>query len=170
MSFVYFIDWVSGVGKTTVVNTLKSENLEKKILFLNFDDIWVPSFEEMVEQYGSGEKWQEAMTYKWIEKILSEYQNYEIVVLEWQVNLEFIRKWFAKFSFDNYRIILVTCSEQEIYNRLNQRNQLELANENMYNWQRFLINQANEFGVDIVDTTDLSEQQVSNYFKNILQQ
>ena len=65
---------------------------------MHFDSIGVPSPEEMIKQAGSGEKWQELTTYRWIEKITVEYQGKKIVAMEGQVNLDFIKAACHKFE------------------------------------------------------------------------
>lgn len=50
----------SGVGKTTLVRAIEERGLEGVRCYY-FDSIGVPSSEEMVARFGSGEGWQEAM-------------------------------------------------------------------------------------------------------------
>ena len=156
---VYFITGASGVGKTTLVKQLKTKYGARPWAFLHFDSIGVPSLLEMKEVYGSGSEWQRASVLKWIDKITHLYDN-EKVFIEGQVDLEFIRSAFAEHQFSNYEIILMHCNEDEMCHRLTyNRGQPELFDQHMKNWLNFLKSQAEEMGIAIIDTTDLSEEE-----------
>ncbi len=62
--FIFFLSGASGVGKTTILAELKTQNRFLDCVFLHFDSINIPSVEEMIEQTGSSEKWQEFVTYQ----------------------------------------------------------------------------------------------------------
>ena len=163
---IFFLTWASGVWKTTLVSELKQKYSENKNwIFLHFDSIWVPSFEKMVEEYGSWENWQKETTFKWIDKILNEYNNENIVIFEWQVNMSFIKEWFLKHNFSGYKIILVDCNEKIMKKRLiEDRKQGELVTDDMKNWLRYLRKQAKDLGIDIIDTSELTKEEVLNFF------
>lgn len=165
---VYFLTGASGVGKTTLLDQLvKKYDSRNGWVFLHFDSIGVPSVEKMTEDYGSPAGWQEAMTYKWIDRILTEYAGKGVVILEGQVNLDFIKKGFEKHDFKNYQCALVDCDEEEMAYRLtHKRNQPELLNEDMRNWLKFLRKQAQEQGVAIIDTSHLSPEEVLASFES----
>jgi flavin-dependent dehydrogenase len=133
--------------------------------FLHFDSIGVPSVEEMKKEFGSPNGWQEAKTYKWVDKIINEHDN-EKTFLEGQVNLQFIYNAFRKNEFENYNIVLLDCTENEMAGRLIQkRKQPELLNDDMRNWLRYLRNQAKEQGVPVIDTSGLSEEEVLHKYE-----
>lgn len=165
---VYFLTGASGVGKTTLLNQLvKTYGNRSGWVFLHFDSIGVPSVEKMIEDYGSPSGWQEAMTYQWIDKILMDYADKDVVILEGQVNLDFIKKGFEKYAFKNYQSILVDCDEEEMAYRLtHKRNQPELLNQDMRNWLKFLREQAQGQGVAIIDTSHLSPEEVLASFES----
>jgi adenylate kinase family enzyme len=157
---IYFITGASGVGKTTLVSMLQEKHKEKAWSFLHFDEIGVPTESVMREEFGSPSAWQEAMTYRWIEKALSQGHS-KMVFLEGQVNLHFIRNGFEKHHFTNYKIILLDCSENVMAKRLTRdRNQPELFNANMRNWLKFLRGQAIKFGAIRIDTSLLTENEL----------
>jgi len=167
---IFFVTGASGVGKTTMILRLKEKFSQKKDwIFLHFDSIGVPSTEEMNEQYGSPSEWQKAMTFKWIEKLLSEYNEKKVIIFEGQVNLEFIKQGFAQNNFSNYKTILVHCNQQKMIERLtDKRKQPELATEDMKNWLEFLRKQAIKHGAKIIDTSEINEDEVVNQFEQIL--
>jgi len=168
--FIFFITGASGTGKTTLIGNLKNKfQKNPNWTFLHFDSIGVPSPEEMVREFGSGENWQKETTYKWIEKMIQGYQEKSFIVFEGQVNLEFIKDGFEKNNFSDYEIILVDCNEEVMEKRLNKRNQPELFTDDMKNWLLFLRKQANNYNAKIIDTSSKSESEVVKSFEDILE-
>ncbi|MFW6283168.1 MAG: AAA family ATPase [Minisyncoccales bacterium] len=168
--FIFFITGASGTGKTTLIGNLKKKFQQNpNWTFLHFDSIGVPSPEEMEREFGSGENWQKETTFKWIEKMLLEYQETEFIVFEGQVNLKFIKDGFEKNNFSDYEIILVDCNEKIMEERLNKRNQPELFTDDMKNWLLFLRKQANNYNAKIIDTSSKSESEVVKSFEDILE-
>jgi len=168
--FIFFVTGASGTGKTTLIGNLKNKfKKNPNWTFLYFDTIGVPSPEEMVREFGSGENWQKETTFKWIEKMLLEYQKTEFIVFEGQVNLKFIKDGFEKNNFSDYEIILVDCNEKIMEKRLNKRNQPELFTDDMKNWLLFLRKQANNYNARIIDTSSKSESEVVKSFEDILE-
>ena len=166
MKSIIIITGASGVGKTTLVNSLKSTLNKNDFQFLKFNGIGVPSFEEMIEKHGSPAKWQEIKTYEWIEKLVNNLGERKII-FEGQMNLDFIINGFKRHHFDDYKIVLIDCSEEVMINRLiEERKQPELANEDMCNWLRFLRNQAKKYSVAIIDTTNLDKEETATKFIN----
>jgi guanylate kinase len=166
---VYFIAGASGVGKTSLVECLQNKYRNTDWAFLHFDSIGVPSVEEMEKEFGSPVRWQEARTYEWIDKIINEYDNQKIF-LEGQVNLRFIYGAFRKHHFENFKIVLLDCSENEMAHRLiEKRKQPELVNDQMRNWLLFLKNQANELEIPVIDTSNLSEENVLSAYEKAVE-
>ena len=70
----------SASGKTTI-----SKNIAAKaapiINCLYFDSIGVPSPEQMIAEFGSGENWQRAKTFEWIKRIQEEFLSKGKLVL-----------------------------------------------------------------------------------------
>ncbi|PKA45472.1 AAA family ATPase [Rhizobium sullae] len=60
----------SGSGKTTIARAV-SERFRDNVEVLFFDRIGVPTFEDMVREYGSSEAWQRAKTIEWMKDISS---------------------------------------------------------------------------------------------------
>ena len=161
---IYFITGVSGVGKTTLVSQLETKYQNKPWAFLHFDKIGIPTVEEMVRDFGSGAKWQEAKTYEWIEKLIQ--TDREKVFFEGQVNLQFIRNGFSRHRFTRYRTVLLDCSEEVMRKRLvMDRSQPELFTPEMLNWLKFLRDQAREFNATIIDTSNLSKEELLQKFE-----
>ena len=83
MNQIILITGASGSGKTTVC-----KYLAEKYKVYHFDDIGVPSVDEMVARHGSREGWQKWATESWIEK-LSKLEGDETIILEGSFNPEF---------------------------------------------------------------------------------
>jgi len=168
-SLIIFITGASGAGKTTLLNALKEQHDFKEAIFLNFDSIGVPSEDEMIRQYGSPSEWQKATTHVWAEKINSEYKGKKLVILEGQVNLDFIAEAFNKFNHQ-VKVILIHCSDAVRHKRLHgDRNQPELVNKNMDNWSAYLKKQALGQEAVILDTTSMDvDEMVAEFKKNII--
>jgi predicted AAA+ superfamily ATPase len=102
-SYFILITGASGVGKTTLLKALERESLENLISINYFDSVGVPSIEEMIARYGSGEKWQQAMTYQWVDRLL-QVKDKKLIFLEGSINPEFIREAFARNEGKRYFI------------------------------------------------------------------
>jgi alkylated DNA nucleotide flippase Atl1/shikimate kinase len=169
--FICFLSGASGVGKTTIVAALKSQNCFPDYEFLHFDSIGIPSIAEMIEQAESGKKWQELATERWIEKISTDYNDRRVVLIEGQTNLEFIEAACHKFKIKNYLIILIDCSWETSKERLlYDRQQPELVSQDMENWTNFLRRQAKSKKIPIIDTTSQSLEQSVQSIAILLQQ
>jgi guanylate kinase len=150
---ICFLSGASGVGKSTIVTALKRQDCFPDCAFLHFDYIGIPSIAEMIEQAGSGQKWQEFATERWIKKISTDYKNKRVVLIEGQTNLDFIEAACHKFRIKQYLIILIDCNWETGKKRLlYDRQQPELVNQNMENWTNFLRQQAKFKKVPIIDT------------------
>lgn len=164
---ILFFTGCSGAGKTAIVNALQDKLSKKDTVCLYFDSTGVPSNEEMIRKYGSGENWQKETTQIWVDKMLSEHKDAKLILFEGQVNLLFIKQAFAKHNFTNYQIILVHCDSAERHKRLAiSRNQPELVNDDMDNWSDYLYNQAKEESAYILDTTSKSINETTNWCIN----
>lgn len=151
---ITFITGCSGAGKSTIVQALQHQMHDEKIVFLYFDSIGVPSAEEMISDYGSPSGWQEQTTYIWVSDIISKYSHYSHVIIEGQVNIDFILGAFKKFNVTSYNVLLIHASDVVRHKRLEiDRSQPELVNEDMDNWARFLYNQARQYNMPIIDTS-----------------
>ena len=79
------------------------------------------------------------------------------VLFEGQMRIAFIREALTAFRIENARVVCVECDESTRARRLTyDRQQPELANENMTGWSRYLHQEALEAGYEILDTTTLS--------------
>jgi dephospho-CoA kinase len=162
---IVFMTGVSGAGKTTLLKALQERLSGENIEFLNFDSVGVPTEREMIINYGSGAGWQKATLDQWVEKILHNKIARDFVILDGQVNLEFIKDACQDHGIDDYSIVLVHCDHHIRHERLNQdRKQPELINTTMDNWANFLKQQAIENKASILDSTNLSINQMVKWF------
>jgi adenylate kinase len=165
--FIVFITGASGVGKTTLLNNLKSKHSDQKTWeFLNFDSIGIPSTEDMIKEQGSLENWQRIKTYEWIEKMVQGFPDKEAIIMDGQANLEFIKTGFKKQNFKSYQIVLIDCEQDIMVRRLiDERQQAWLASEDMKNWLKFLRKQAQTSKVPIIDTSAITPDRVVDIFE-----
>jgi len=162
---IFFITGASGVGKTTLLKELAKKYKAMPWSFFHFDSIGIPSLAEMREEFGTPSRWQEVKTNEWIDKLVNECHQ-EKIFFEGQVNLQFICNAFQKHNFVNYKIIILDCTEKEMGERLaDKRAQPELFNDDMRNWLIFLRNQARELGASVIDTTNLSPDDLVEQFE-----
>ena len=169
--FIVFITGASGVGKTTLLENLRAKyGVSEKWEFLKFDSVGVPSGEEMIRDFGSGENWQRQTTFEWIDKMVNRYPDKELIIMDGQVNLDFIISGFENRKFRNYQIVLIDCSQETMVRRLiDERQQAWLAGEDMKNWLKFLRDQADRCGTQIIDTTSIDKQETVARFEVILE-
>lgn len=123
----------------------------------------------MIAVYGSGSEWQKAMMYHWIKKLLQDYYDKKLVILEGQVNLDFIVSASAGFNMHGYRIVLAHCENTIRHIRLQQdRHQPELINNTMDTWAEFLKKQAIDKQAMILDTTFLNPDEMVSQFESLI--
>lgn len=158
--FFVFITGASGAGKSFLTHALEKELDLTNVHIAYFDRIGVPTAEAMIDIYGSGEKWQEATTYLWIQQLLALKHHKMVIILEGQYNPQFVLDACKKFNVLRYVLIGVH-AERSIRERrlVVQRGQPELVNEDMNNWAEFLKRKTREVGGDIVDTSASDTQQ-----------
>lgn len=151
---MYFVIGASGSGKTSAVPGLERANHAGLKTFF-FDSIGVPSEQERIERWGSGEGWQRAMTIEWVRKMRSELAKSN-VVLDGSTRPSFIAEACKIHDVKTYKVILIHCSDDVRRDRLLQRGQPELANAQMMEWARYLIRETTKAGGEIINNDGLS--------------
>ena len=152
MHMTYFVIGASGSGKTSAVRGLAGRP-DLKTFF--FDTIGVPSEQEMIERWGSGEGWQRAMTVEWVKWMRGELPN-SSVLLDGQTRPSFIAEACEINDVKSYKVILIDCSDGVRKARLLHRGQPELANEQMMEWGRYLLRETKEIRGEIINNDNLS--------------
>lgn len=156
-----FVTGASGCGKTSLINNLELDKSYVEIK--SFDDIGVPSIEEMIEQYGSCEKWQEATTSKWVE-LLVNINSKQLIILEGSINPKFIKSACDRFGIENYLLICLDIDRAAREDRLiSLRGQPELVTDDMNNWAVFLKNETELLGGVIIKSESLSAMKADFY-------
>jgi len=143
----------SGTGKTFLTTRFHEEHPD--IPFYRFDTIGVPSTEEMIAKYGSGEAWQQAKTSEWITKIARDHAGDHWVLFEGQTRPQFVFDAYAKCGLSTSRIVCLWRDSETMRHRLMVlRNQPCLFTPDMVNWCNHLRRWTEELhdGV-IVDTS-----------------
>lgn len=153
---ILFLIGASGVGKTTIVKTIQAYNTDQRLAFFYSDAQGVSSIDEMLEQAGSLERYQELLTHRHVKNITDNYLDTFTVIFEGQARFNFIEDACNRYDVRKYTIILVDCDWKDMCLRLcNERKQPELANKDMQNWALVLRTQAREKNISIIDTSKL---------------
>ena len=147
----------SGAGKTTIVRALEARRLVG-VRCCYFDAVGVPSPEEMVAAYGSGEAWQAAVTKRWIDSLAASTPPGDVSVLEGQMRPSVIRQLLATVpQVSLVEILLVDCSHTVREARLrNERGQPELGSLDMAVWAGYLRGQGDALALPRLDTSEIS--------------
>ncbi len=158
----------SGAGKTTLARAIAARRRgEIEVHF--FDSVGVPTVEQMIAEYGSGEGWQRAKTVEWMHRLAPSARSGRNVLLEGQTRIAFLKEAVEAAGLIQYRIILVDCDDATRTHRLvAERNQPDLANPTMLSWARFLRDEAERGGHEILDTTakslDICVEHICRHF------
>ena len=155
MSFVVLIG-ASGSGKTAIARSIAVHQRSATKVFY-FDAIGVPSEEDMINEYGSGDAWQRAKTIEWMLKLAAEATANTRLLFEGQTRFSFLAEGAAIAGGVEFQPLLVDCNDNVRSRRLTLlRKQPELANPDMMNWARHLRREARNHGHPILDTSALS--------------
>ncbi|QRM55171.1 AAA family ATPase [Sinorhizobium sp. BG8] len=145
----------SGAGKTTIAQAVRAARPDMPVL--HFDSIGVPETARMISDFGSPEAWQYAMVLEWMRRLKVLRSGASAVLFEGQARLAFLKHAAAAVGGVAYRPILVDCDDQTRRQRLRvNRNQPELATQDMMNWALYLRKEAAEYGADILDTSGMA--------------
>jgi hypothetical protein len=146
----------SGSGKTTIAGAIQHRHPEDVEVFY-FDRTGVPSVEKMIALYGSSEGWRRAKTLDWMARLAHLGKSGRSLLFEGQTRRSFLAEGASAAGGLAYFPILVDCDDETRSKRLLiERNQPELANQNMMNWAQYLRTEAKERGCEILDTSSLS--------------
>lgn len=161
---VLVVTGASGAGKTTLVRALANREFSGVRCYY-FDSIGVPSPEEMLAEFGSGEAWQRAMLDRWMSRLAANEDDGRLLVLDGQVRPSDVIRAFRRHAVTRGEILLVEC-EQEIRERrlAESRGQPELASPRMESWAAYLRGQADALGLASLDTTHQSQAEAENAF------
>ena len=152
---VVVLTGASGAGKTAISDRIAADH-GGEIDIRYFDSIGVPPVEEMNALFGSPAGWQQAMTSEWMARIAGTMQPGRPVLFEGQMRIAFLVDAAAAMGLACH-IILVDCDDETRRRRLtSDRNQPELASDDMMNWAAFLRREAEQAGAEILDTSALS--------------
>ena len=118
MAFVILIG-ASGSGKTAIASTITS-HYSRDVRVFHFDHIGVPSAQQMIAEYGSGEAWQRAKTLEWIVKLASVVTATSGVLFEGQTRPSFLAEAAAAIGNIKYTLILIDCDEDCVLLKVEQ--------------------------------------------------
>lgn len=154
-----FLIGASGAGKSAVARLL--ENRAPWTGNTHFlDSIGVPSPEKMEADHGGAGGWQKWATEQWIARLAREQTAVQL--LEGQTRPSFILPAVAASPGLEPLIILLDCSPEVRRQRLaTGRGQPELASPRTACWAAYLRGQADALQLPVVDTDDLTLEEVA---------
>jgi RNase adaptor protein for sRNA GlmZ degradation len=158
----------SGAGKTAIVKSLQQPAAAAGIELLNFDSIGVPSNEEMIRDFGSGENWQRTKIVEWIQRIAQALPE-RCIIFEGQMRISSLLEALKQVNIPEAKILLIDCSDSARSHRLNVlRQQPGLNNERMRTWAGYLRREALSENIQIVDTSNLSAEEAADLVLKIV--
>ena len=141
----------SGSGKTTLLKRVVKTYFPD-LSYYHFDDIGVPTLEEMQDDFGGPDNWQAHATRLWLKKIA--LSNAPLTVLDAQVKPSLLKGAADRYGLFKLNTVLIDCGHEERRNRLiHNRSQLDLDTLDMYAWAAYLRGQADALELEIIDTT-----------------
>jgi energy-coupling factor transporter ATP-binding protein EcfA2 len=147
----------SGAGKSTLTQALAALELPG-VACHQFDTIGVPSAQEIIERFGSGEGWQGWALEQWMERLTRNEGGAELAVLDAQVRPHAALVALRRHGVAHGRVVLVDCGYSERNARLcGPRGQPELATPDMDCFAAYMRGQADALELPILDTTGRSE-------------
>jgi thymidylate kinase len=160
-SSLLVITGASGAGKTAAVRALDARRRQEVRCFY-FDDIGVPSVDEMKRQWGSPEGWQASATHGWIERLAALPADGSVNILDGQIRPSLVEAARSSLGLLPIQVLLLDCGPKVRRNRLEQRGQPDLANEQMNCWAAYLRGQADALGLAVIATDKLTIDQVAD--------
>lgn len=146
----------SGAGKTTLVRALRARRIPGVGCY-HFDEIGVPSPEEMVRLHGGGPQWQAHATEEWIRRLARNEEGVAVAVLDAQVAPTLVHAALERHPVARVRIVLVDCGYEERSARLRgPRGKPELDTPDMDRWAAYLRGQADALALPVIDTTGVA--------------
>jgi hypothetical protein len=100
----------SGSGKTTIVREIERRFVHE-IQTFHFDDIGVPSVDEMTDEYGSGEEWQRVKTIEWMKRFADLNYWGRKLLFEGQTRLSFLDEGARAAGNFIYSPVLIDCDD-----------------------------------------------------------
>lgn len=167
MNKLYFLIGASGVGKTTACSLLENKRKDLKFIYPDKEMI-IPSKEEMIKLFSSVEDWQKYQTIKRVKRIKDEFLNNQSVLIDTQSRFEFIKNACKENQIDNFQIILFDCEDLIRNKRLTERGQSHLINKDMDNWAKFLKEDCNKNNCKIINTTNLTINEMVGALDNAI--
>jgi hypothetical protein len=166
---LYFITGSSASGKTTLLKRVV-ESTFPALLAYHFDDLGLPSLEEMNAKFGGPEQWQAYNARQWIHKV-AQLEPGSFAILDGQVRPTVILEAADQAGFSALHITLIECSHQERQRRLREeRSQPELDKLDMYAWAAYLRGQADALRLEVIDTTPLSLEEATQRLASSIEQ
>ena len=160
---ILFVVGASGVGKTAAVEHLDSAPDFDGVCYF-FDSIGVPSQEEFRKMEDAGRSWQVEASHAWVERLSVAPEA--LSVLEGQTAPSCVAE-VARPKFPRWSTVLLDCNPEVRRQRLTLRGRRKLADAKMENWAAYLRGQADALHVPVLDTSDMSVEEVASELRTL---
>lgn len=159
-----FISAVSGVGKTTTLDYIKGNNLLDNYVIFDIDDL------ENINNYSSDNY--NSFYENSINNAISKSNNKNIIIGSC-INPTDIEKINIPKEIENIEMILITCSEEQLINRLKSRDESRNCSSDEFittqiNYQNYMLNHLNIYQLYIDNSNSSIEsiaKQIIDYVK-----
>jgi hypothetical protein len=140
----------SGAGKTTMLESLRTQVESRHLPTLAFDSLGVPSPEQMTAGWESPRGWQKAMTWHWVQTAKNVYRTHPLVVLEGSFDPQYA---IAACTANRMRfaVVLLHADDSIRHERLTRRGQPELHTDDMCSWASYLRESTTQLGGHVLD-------------------
>ena len=146
------ITGASGAGKTTMLQALR-EHIDARLLpLIGFDQLGVPTDDEMTRCWDAPRGWQKMMTYHWVYTARQIYRMRPLVILEGQFDPQYVIAACAAHRVKN-SVVLLEIDDATRAARLAKRGQPELATKDMSTWAAYLAENTRSLGGVVVDAS-----------------
>ncbi|MDJ0755278.1 MAG: hypothetical protein QNJ45_17270 [Ardenticatenaceae bacterium] len=150
---LYFLTGSCGSGKTTLLKGVVASYFPH-LTHYHFDDLGVPSLQEMNERFGGPEAWQAHNAQQWMRRVAT--SEAKLTVLDGQIRPTVLRQAAAEVDVAAVHITLIDCNHDERRRRLlEDRSQPELDQLDTYAWAAYLKGQADALNLEVIDTTNV---------------
>ena len=167
MKNLLFLTGASGSGKTATVEKLERDNADG-IVFIHTDDFGVPSPEEMVRIYGGGNGFQRHILNHWINYAKINLSDASALIVEGSLKPSIIIEGCKEQGISVYKMLLFDCDDTTRTERLNHREQPDIATPDMMDYAHVLRSEASENNITIIDTTRMTlDEMVATVIKHM---
>jgi dephospho-CoA kinase len=156
----------SGSGKSTLLRALEAQEAWPDPCFVYFDDILAePAFAFATTKIKM-EDWQREATLKWCRRLSQGEDKSKVIFMDGQTRYDYLEEGCRLAGLELGAIILLDCDDATRLQRLRDRGQPELGDQQMLDWAAWLRRDALKHRLSVLDTTgQVFEQSLAELVK-----